>query len=502
LLADHGYAIGTDSVRPNVRSLTLVKQQYQLFDIEHRGTKLPQKVIEAYNLLNCRSLERTANATSYDQFQEPGADAGTYREVFLTATREDSAAAVAALNEAAERVQEAEDEVENLRDSYGDEYWRNRLRRISEGTWSEALKEEEAAIRAGDVHPAEGQFDYVEAVDRLASAHHELSVARVKAGFGWKDGHAAYAGIANPIVRVRFNVRTTPGRHTEYRNRNGTATKAEVRLMLKVIALYPKTMSFAEMATQFQEDYGPRFTVKLRRAFERTWKVHRGEVRCVDDVGRTRIMFLEEVQPPSPDQQERMPPVLRKHWREIAFKWALRYAAENGLDAVAWTTGEMQAKRYSLEEEVQSISWGVASLERETRFVSIKVKYSKTRIQFFVGQDGRVVSKSLAHHFEGELLEDVVGKEIAKQIRTSPRGRLPGEGLSVGGVGLKRLYDVDFPNVVNNLRAVKRAGVKVDVARVGSDESALQPELAMRVPSIQITRALRDALLNGQPLFQ
>ena len=180
-----------------------------------------------------------------------------------------------------------------------------------------------------------------------------------------------------------------------------------------------------------------------------------------------------------------MPPLLRKYWREIAFKWALRYAAQNGLDAVAWTTGEMQAQRYSLEQKIDSISWGVTSLEGEPGLISITPKYSRTRIRFFVGEDGRVVNKSLADPFEGELLEDVVGKEIAKQITTTPRGRLQGDGLCIGGVGLKRLYDVDFPKVVNNLPAVKRAGVKVDAAAVGSDESARQAGPAMRVPSIR-----------------
>ena len=38
---------------------------------------------------------------------------------------------------------------------------------------------------------------------------------------------------------------------------------------------------------------------------------------------------------------------------------------------------------------------------------------------------------------------------------------LEGEGLKVGGLGLQKLYDSDFRNVVNNLPAVKKAGQKV-----------------------------------------
>ena len=35
-----------------------------------------------------------------------------------------------------------------------------------------------------------------------------------------------------------------------------------------------------------------------------------------------------------------------KNWHELAFKRVLRYAAENGYDFVAWTTGAQQAERY------------------------------------------------------------------------------------------------------------------------------------------------------------
>jgi hypothetical protein len=43
---------------------------------------------------------------------------------------------------------------------------------------------------------------------------------------------------------------------------------------------------------------------------------------------------------------------------------------------------------------------------------------------------------------------------------------LEGEGLKVGGLGLQKLYDTDFRNVVNNLPAVKKAGQKVGTASI------------------------------------
>ena len=43
----------------------------------------------------------------------------------------------------------------------------------------------------------------------------------------------------------------------------------------------------------------------------------------------------------------------KKSWPELALKHAVRYAAENGFDRVAWTTGEQQFQRYGS----QHIAW-------------------------------------------------------------------------------------------------------------------------------------------------
>ena len=50
-----------------------------------------------------------------------------------------------------------------------------------------------------------------------------------------------------------------------------------------------------------------------------------------------------------------------KNWHELAMKRMLRYAAENGYDKIAWTTGAQQADRYNLRNVVNRIdvsNWG------------------------------------------------------------------------------------------------------------------------------------------------
>ena len=50
-----------------------------------------------------------------------------------------------------------------------------------------------------------------------------------------------------------------------------------------------------------------------------------------------------------------------KNWHELAMKRMLRYAAENGYDKIAWTTGGQQAERYNLSSVINRIdvaNWG------------------------------------------------------------------------------------------------------------------------------------------------
>jgi hypothetical protein len=44
-----------------------------------------------------------------------------------------------------------------------------------------------------------------------------------------------------------------------------------------------------------------------------------------------------------------------KTWHEFVIKRLIRYAAENGYDKIAWTTGEQQAERYNLSKQVGSV---------------------------------------------------------------------------------------------------------------------------------------------------
>jgi len=166
-----------------------------------------------------------------------------------------------------------------------------------------------------------------------------------------------------------------------------------------------------------------------------------------------RMLFIEEVQAPQKKEFEKMPTLFQKNWREIAFKWALRTAADNGFDSVGYTTGKQQAERYDLSKQLSEISYSGSNLKAYDKNGDVTV--SKTGVK-------------------PEELPDIIGKEAAKKLmEQEPKGTLrtiSGLDLNVGGEGLKKLYDQDFRNVVNNLPVVKKSGQKVGPADILADK--------------------------------
>ena len=126
----------------------------------------------------------------------------------------------------------------------------------------------------------------------------------------------------------------------------------------------------------------------------------------------------------------------KKSWPLLTMKRMVKYAADQGFDAVSWDTGETQAERYDLSNQVNSISSthkmedGIYSISAETH-------------------DGEVINKNLRE----DELSDFVGKDMAEKIvgasRLERSNKFEGIDLKVGGEGLKSFYDRLLPNVVN-----------------------------------------------------
>jgi hypothetical protein len=187
-------------------------------------------------------------------------------------------------------------------------------------------------------------------------------------------------------------------------------------------------------------------------------------------------------------------------WTALALKRMIRYAAENGFDRVAWTTGEQQAARYDLSKQIDSL---VYANEGGGTYSLVAMR------------DGREVVKRDA--LTESQLEDVVGKEIAKKIAEGegknipggPEKELTGMDLKVGGEGMKGYYDKIVPSVANDVLKKLGGGKVGDVWVNVPEKFGITPEGKTGnikgvdiQPGFDITPELRDKVMAGQPLFQ
>lgn len=137
-------------------------------------------------------------------------------------------------------------------------------------------------------------------------------------------------------------------------------------------------------------------------------------------------------------------------WVALALKRMIRYAADNGFDRVAWTTGEQQAARYDLSKHIAALKFrkfadGTTSLIAKT-------------------PDGRIAMNETVAN---DKVADFVGKDMADKIAKHDKSgsTLTGLDLKVGGEGMKAFYDKIVPNVANDVLK-KLGGGKVSVYRL------------------------------------
>jgi hypothetical protein len=163
-------------------------------------------------------------------------------------------------------------------------------------------------------------------------------------------------------------------------------------------------------------------------------------------------------------------------WPALVMKRAIRWAVDNGFEAVAWTTGEQQRERYNLAEVVGPF-----------------------HVQ--PGPDGKIdlrmqqgVTGALGRQGYGEIINDygagymttrmapekvleVFGKDLgsriiiaAENMRSTGFGPhdyadFSGDDLKIGGEGMLAFYDRNLVNITNNILK-KLGGAKVEMLPV------------------------------------
>lgn len=148
-------------------------------------------------------------------------------------------------------------------------------------------------------------------------------------------------------------------------------------------------------------------------------------------------------------------------WQELAFKRMLRYAADNGFERIAWTTGEMQIQRYNLAKVVDEIE---VVREADGQFTyRAKKDNQATPVQ----EDTVKNVDALA----GALGSKDMGRKAAA-LEPGGSVKFRGEDLKIGGAKQRLLYDVALPGTVNKL--VKKWGGKVGSTTI---DTGLAPQI-------------------------
>lgn len=160
-------------------------------------------------------------------------------------------------------------------------------------------------------------------------------------------------------------------------------------------------------------------------------------------------------------------------WTKLGLKVALKEAAKQGADKIAWTTGEQQNERYDLSKQVDAL------------------RYSKNddgTYQVYADKDGNTVFSN--DKLKESELENHVGKDVAKRIingegKEEGHGifatkELTGEKLSVGGTGMKGFYGSPkegklgiIGNVAKSLFKQEPKEISIEGAKKGIQHGAI-----------------------------
>lgn len=204
------------------------------------------------------------------------------------------------------------------------------------------------------------------------------------------------------------------------------------------------------------------------------------------DADGNKVLFLEEVQSDWGQQGKKQgfattptaPFVTDTNsWVKLGLKMALREAAAQGADKIAWTTGEQQNERYDLSKQIEKISYD---------------KSDNTITAW--NKDGKQVIQQTAKESE---LPNIIGKDVADKLLNQKEDEegvveLSGQDIKVGGKGMKGFYDGIVPNVAKAVikEITGKEGKITEVKIEGNTQQA-----------IDVTPEMKTQAKTALPLF-
>ena len=174
-------------------------------------------------------------------------------------------------------------------------------------------------------------------------------------------------------------------------------------------------------------------------------------------------------------------------WYQLALKRVLKHAADNGYERVGLTTGKQQADRYKMSNEVNSLAWRDAG-GGVKRAISLEL-VNGDNMTLSINNEGKV----MGGNFEDKSLSSVLGKDLAKKIMAEDNGNLMGNGLNIGGEGMKKYYDEVYPQYLDKYG--KKWNAKVGETQISTGDNAwnMAEQIKMRGISDAQWRAMSEA---------
>jgi hypothetical protein len=163
---------------------------------------------------------------------------------------------------------------------------------------------------------------------------------------------------------------------------------------------------------------------------------------------------------------------LGKDWYAMVAKRLVRYAAENGFDAISWSPASVQAERSSSgnRQRLDDIQWSI----NESGEYEIKGHI----------EDELVIEESVA----ADKLEEHLTSSVVNKILANPQGRLEGPDLTFDARGFEQFYNQMLPKAM--VKFIKPWNAKVEMSHLDGPEAPA----GIQFPTIQINDAMRKDL--------
>lgn len=157
----------------------------------------------------------------------------------------------------------------------------------------------------------------------------------------------------------------------------------------------------------------------------------------------------------------------KKNWHELTMKRLIKYAVDNGFEAISLTPGQIQKDRYDLSKQISKVEIQKAfPNDSDNTYVRLKA----------YGKDGD--SLVFNENIFPEKLSDYVGKDLADKINEDRKNKdylrdgsaleYSGLDLQVGGEGMIGFYDKMLPSFINKFS--KKYGAKLEEGSFGNKE--------------------------------